>query len=405
MIKEGFTKPSERINRLRKMTVESTPYIESERALLITESYVESEGLSPIIRRAKALDKIFNNIPITIREDELIVGSMTKNPRGAGIYPEFSCKWIEEELKTMGNGNIGEFQILKETAEELREVFKYWKGKTTSELAKSYMAQVADNCMKNQVFTIENYFYEGVGNVCVDYGKVLEKGFRGIIFEVIDTLKSMDVSDPEYIKKQQFYEAVIISYNAAIKFAHRYAAKAREMAESESREDRKAELLYIAEVCDKVPEYGASNFYEACQSFWFVQVILQIESNGHSVSPGRFDQYMYKYYKNDKSITKEFAQELIDCIFIKLNDIKRFCKKSLTKDSTVQTGLQNICIGGQNKEGFEVSNELSYMCMEAAIHVKLQEPLLSIRICKEIPNEFIYKAYEVAQLGLRVLSI
>lgn len=281
MIKEGFTKPSERINRLRKMTVESTPYIESERALLITESYVESEGLSPIIRRAKALDKIFNNIPITIREDELIVGSMTKNPRGAGIYPEFSCKWIEEELKTMGNGNIGEFQILKETAEELREVFKYWKGKTTSELAKSYMAQVADNCMKNQVFTIENYFYEGVGNVCVDYGKVLEKGFRGIIFEVIDTLKSMDVSDPEYIKKQQFYEAVIISYNAAIKFAHRYAAKAREMAESESREDRKAELLYIAEVCDKVPEYGASNFYEACQSFWFVQVILQIESNGH----------------------------------------------------------------------------------------------------------------------------
>ena len=154
-----------------------------------------------------------------------------------------------------------------------------------------------------------NYFYGGVGHVCVDYGKVLKIGFTGIIKQAIDAMNQMDLMDPEYIKKKNFYEAIVITYSAAINFAHRYAAKAREMAAGCPDPVRKAELLQIAANCDRVPERGATNFYEACQAFWFVQILLQIEANGHSISPGRFDQYMYPYLAMDKSISKEFAQD------------------------------------------------------------------------------------------------
>lgn len=210
--------------------MDAIPYVESERAVLVTESYKETEGLSPIMRRAKAAEKIFNNLPITIHEDELIVGAITKNLRSTEICPEFSYDWVEKEFDTMGTRMADPFQIPKDTANELREAFKYWEGKTTSALADSYMSQETKDCIANGVFTVGNYFYGGVGHVCVDYGKVLKIGFTGIIKQAIDAMNQMDLMDPEYIKKKNFYEAIVITYSAAINFAHRYAAKAREMA-------------------------------------------------------------------------------------------------------------------------------------------------------------------------------
>lgn len=402
MISKGFSKPTERVQRLKNMILDAVPYVESERAVLVTESYKETEGLSPILRRAKAAEKIFNNLPITIREDELIVGSITKNPRSTEICPEFSYNWVEKEFDTMGTRMADPFQIPKETANDLREAFKYWKGKTTSELAESYMSQEAKDCMSNGVFTVGNYFYGGVGHVSVDYGKVLEKGFKGIIAEVVEAMSKMDKSDPDYIKKQQFYNGVIIAYNAAINFAHRYADKAREMATVESDPIRKAELLQIASNCDRVPENGATTFYEACQAFWFVQILLQIESSGHSISPGRFDQYMYPYLKNDNSISKEFAQELVDCIWIKLNDINKTRDEVSAQAFAGYAVFQNLCVGGQTEEGIDATNDISYMCMEATAHVKLPAPSFSIRVWQGTPDEFLYRACEVVRLGLGV---
>ncbi len=254
MISKGFSKPTERVERLKRMIVDAIPYVESERAVLVTESYKETEGLSPILRRAKAVEKIFNNLPITIREDELVVGAITKNPRSTEICPEFSYDWVAKEFDTMGARVADPFQIPKETAAELSEAFKYWDGKTTSALADSYMSQEAKDCMANGVFTVGNYFYGGVGHICVDYGKILRKGFKGIIAEVIEAMSKMDKKDHDYIKKQQFYNAVVISYSAAINFAHRYAQKARDMAAAELNPTRKAELLQIAANCERVPK-------------------------------------------------------------------------------------------------------------------------------------------------------
>ncbi|MBE6089452.1 MAG: glycyl radical protein [Clostridium beijerinckii] len=402
MISKGFSKPTERVERLKRMIVDAIPYVESERAVLVTESYKETEGLSPILRRAKAVEKIFNNLPITIREDELVVGAITKNPRSTEICPEFSYDWVAKEFDTMGARVADPFQIPKETAAELSEAFKYWDGKTTSALADSYMSQEAKDCMANGVFTVGNYFYGGVGHICVDYGKILRKGFKGIIAEVIEAMSKMDKKDPDYIKKQQFYNAVVISYSAAINFAHRYAQKARDMAAAELNPTRKAELLQIAANCERVPENGATNFYEACQSFWFIQIMVQIESNGHSISPGRFDQYMYPYLKEDKNISKEFAQELVDCIWIKLNDINKTRDEISAQAFAGYAVFQNLCVGGQNEEGLDATNEISYMCMDATAHVKLPAPSFSIRVWQGTPDEFLLRACEVARLGLGV---
>lgn len=402
MIARGFSKPTERIEKLKRVILNATPYVESERAVLVTEAYKETEGLSPVLRRAKAAEKIFNNLPITIRDNELIVGAITKNPRSTEICPEFSFDWVEKEFDTMGSRLADPFQIPKETAKELHDAFLYWPGKTTSDLATSYMSQEAKDSMAAGVFTVGNYFYGGVGHVCADYGKVLKKGFRGIITEVVEAMEKMDRCDPEYIKKQQFYNAVIITYNAAINFAHRYAEKAMELAMVESCPTRKAELLQISKNCAKVPENGASNFYEACQSFWFVQILIQIESSGHSISPGRFDQYMYPYLQNDSTINKDFAQELIDCIFIKLNDINKTRDEVSAQAFAGFAVFQNLCVGGQDEEGMDATNDISYMCMEAVAHVKLPAPSFSIRVWQGTPDEFLFRACEVTRLGLGV---
>ena len=282
MIAKGFTEPTARIKALKAEVVNAVPEVEPYRAVLITESYKETEGMPAVMRRAKANEKIFNNLPVVIRDNELIVGALSVKPRSTNLCPEFSFDWVEKEFKTMATRMCDPFVITEETADILHEVFKYWKGKTTSELATSYMSQDCLDCQAGGVFTVGNYYFGGIGHVCVDYGKVLKIGFKGVIAEVVEAMNKLDANDPEYLQKRAFYEAVIISYNAAINFAKRYSKKAAEMAATCTDPVRKAELLQISKNCDRVPENGATNFYEACQSFWFVQALVQIEANGHS---------------------------------------------------------------------------------------------------------------------------
>lgn len=405
MIEKGFSKPTDRVMRLKKQIIDARPHVESERAVLATRAYQETEGLPPILRRARVVEKIFNELPVTIREDELVVGAITKNPRSTEICPEFSFDWVEKEFETMATRLADPFEIPKQTANELREAFKYWPGRTTSDLASSYMSQKAKDCIANGVFTVGNYFYGGVGHVCVDYGKILNIGFRGVIAEAVRQIEALDLMDPSYIKKQQFYNAVIISYKAAIDFAHRYADKATELARAESNPTRRAELEQIAKNCARVPEYPASNFWEACQTMWFVQCMLQIESSGHSISPGRFDQYMYPFLKADTTISREFAQELVDCIWIKLNDVNKTRDEVSAQAFAGYAVFQNLCVGGQTPDGRDATNDVSYMCMEATAHCRLPAPSFSIRVWQGTPDEFLHRAAEVVRLGLGLPAV
>ena len=394
---------SPRIQKLVDALYEHMPVIESARAKLITESYKETEGEPIITRRAKAFAHILHNIPIIILDNELIVGSSTIAPRGCQTFPEFSYEWLEAELDTVATRTADPFEIAEETKAELKEADKYWKGKTTSELATSYMAPEAIKAIEHNIFTPGNYFYNGVGHVTVKYWEVLETGFEGIMEKAQKELDGCSVGDGNYARKSHFLEAVILSCKAVIDYAGRYAKLAQEMAAQTSDPVRKQELFVIAENCSRVPAKGAQNFYEACQSFWFVQQLLQMESSGHSISPGRFDQYMYPYYKKDMeagTITREFAQELMDCIWVKLNDLNK-CRDAASAEGFAGYSLfQNLIAGGQNKEGEDVTNDLSVMCIQASMHVHLPAPSLSVRVWNGSPHEFLIKAAELTRTGI-----
>ena len=394
---------SSRITRLVDHLYEKMPVIESARAKLITESYQATEGKPMITRRAEAFAHILRHIPIIIRDEELIVGSSTIAPRGCQTYPEFSYQWLEDELDTVETRSADPFYIAEETKQELREVHKYWKGKTTSELATSYMAPEAIKAIEHNIFTPGNYFYNGVGHVTVKYEEVLAIGYEGIMAKAQAELDRCQVGDHDYARRSHFLSAVILSCQAVMEYAQRYAALAEKMAAECSDPVRRNELEVIALNCSHVPARGAGSFYEACQSFWFVQQLLQLESSGHSISPGRFDQYMYPYYKRDLdngNITREFAQELMDCIWVKLNDLNK-CRDAASAEGFAGYSLfQNLIAGGQNKDGEDVTNDLSIMCIQASMHVQLPQPSLSVRVWNGSPHEFLIKAAELTRTGI-----
>ena len=394
---------SERITKLVEDLYAKMPEIEAARAVLITESYRRTEGEPIIIRRAKAFAHILENLPIVIRDQELIVGSTTIAPRGCQTYPEFSYEWLEDEFDTVETRSADPFYISEQTKQELKAANAYWKGKTTSELATSYMEPQTLLAMEHNMFTPGNYFYNGVGHVTVKYGEVLEIGFSGIRAKAEAELAKLSLADGDYQKRSRFLEAVMISCDAAVTYARRYAKLALEEAEKCTDPVRKMELLVIAQNCANVPEKGANGFYEACQSFWFVQQLLQIESSGHSISPGRFDQYMYPYYKKDLDsgkITRAQAQELMDCIWVKLNDLNK-CRDAASAEGFAGYSLfQNLIAGGQNAEGIDVTNDLSFMSIQASMHVFLPQPSLSVRVWNGTPHEFLIKAAELTRTGI-----
>jgi formate C-acetyltransferase len=396
-------KKTDRISRLVDNLYKKMPEIEADRAILLTESYKQTEGEPIILRRAKAFAHILENIPITIRDEELIVGSATQAPRGCQTFPEYSFEWLEAEFDTVETRAADPFYISEKTKEALREVHQYWKGKTTSELATSYMAPEALTAIEHNIFTTGNYFYNGIGHVTVDYGKVLRIGYSGIIEETKAALAKLNFGDSDYAKRHHFLNAVLISCEAVIGYAKRYAKLADMMAEGCQDYERKAELRRIAANCERVPEFGARNFYEACQSFWFIQMLLQVESSGHSISPGRFDQYMYPYFKKDLdegAITREFAQELMDCIWVKLNDLNK-CRDAASAEGFAGYSLfQNLIAGGQDEHGLDATNDVSFMCINATMHVFLPAPSFSVRVWNGSPHEFLIRAAELTRTGI-----
>ena len=399
----GSIAKSGRIDRLTEELYRKLPEIEADRAVLITESYKATETQPTVLRRAKAFRHILENIPITIRDNELIVGSATKAPRGCQTFPEFSYQWLEAEFDTIATRSADPFYISEETKARLKEANRYWEGKTTSELATSYMSPNTLLAIEHNIFTPGNYFYNGVGHVTVDYGKILKNGFQGLIAEAKEALAGCKPSDADYARRHSFLEAVILSCEAAVCYARRYAALARELAQQCADPVRREELLQIAENCSVVPERGAGSFYQACQSFWFIQMLLQMESSGHSISPGRFDQYMYPYFKADMDqgeLTLDKAQELMDCIWVKLNDLNKARDHASAEGFAGYSLFQNLIAGGQTSDGLDATNDLSFMCIEACMHVMLPQPSFSVRVWNGSPHEFLIKAAELTRTGV-----
>ncbi len=396
-------KKTERITKLIDSMYSKMPEIEADRAVLLTESYMQTEDKPMVMRRALAFAHILRNMPITIRDNELIVGAATVAPRGCQIYPEFSVEWLEKELDTVETREADPFYISDETKAKLRNIFPYWKGRTSSELATAYMAEPTIVAIEHNMFTPGNYFYNGVGHMSVKYEDMINLGLNSIIARLERKLSELKVTDPDACEKSEFYRAAIISCQAVVDFAMRYSELAMEMANSCNDPVRKKELLCIAKNCARVPQYPAEDFHEACQAFWFTQLLIQIESNGHSISPGRFDQYMYPLYKKgiyDGTLTREFAQELVDCVWVKLNDFTKIRDDASAQGFAGYSLFQNLCAGGQTRDGKDAVNDLSFLCIQASMHTLLPQPSFSVRIWNGTPNEFMIKCAELTRTGI-----
>lgn len=392
--------PTQRILNLRQRVLNSTPEIFVERAEIITDSYRNNHGKPAIIRRAMALRDILVNLTIDIAPHELIVGNFTKKPRGCQVFPEYDMGFIIQELDEFEYRKADRFIIEEENKNKLRQVFEYWKYNSYADNALSILNQEQANCMSDLVFTL-TALRSGIGHVIVDYQICLEQGIRGIL-KYLDMHRSkLDPNDCEYAEKLTYYSAAQISGESIIAFSNRFALLADIQAKEEQDPIRKSELLRIAATCRKVPEYPAGNFYEALQSFWMLHLVLHLESNGHSISPGRFDQYMYPYYEADiqAGILKEELEEYLHALWIKFFELNKVRDKISSVAFSGYPMFQNLMLGGVNQQGKSAVNPLSHLCLDATAKIKFPQPSVSIRWHFGCPESFVNHVFDVVSLG------
>jgi pyruvate formate-lyase/glycerol dehydratase family glycyl radical enzyme len=380
----------------------ATPEIFPFRAVSVTHSFQETEGQPTALRRSRMLKRVLEEQPVTIQEGELIIGMKTLKPRGSPIFPEINCAWVERDLDTLASRRETPFFVSEETKKILREeVFPYWRGR---QIYDRLLEAVPEEIWRaDERGVIYNYFKSRtIGHFAVDYNKVLTRGMRGIAADVDRSLNRLRYEDPGYILCRQFLESVALACEAVIAFARRYAEEARHLARMEKNAGRKAELEKIAAVCDRVPAEPAGTFHEALQSFWFTHLALNLETDGHSISPGRFDQYLYPFYRRDidsGEMTQDEAQELLDLMWVKFDEITLAKDSGESQTSSSYPDFQNLNIGGLTPDGRDAANDLSFMCLTALEHVLLPQPGLSAQISTKTRQKFLLRCCELLRLG------
>ncbi len=394
----------DRGQRLRSRVISVNPHICIERARFVTQVYRETEHEHILIRRTKAFDRILRNISVYILDDELIVGHQASRQRSAPLFPEFAVSWLVDEIDTLETRPQDKFMVPADVKREfLEEIFPYWKGRTISDRLYSYLTEdIRLQRFAATVFSLGCHEEQGLGHVALDYTKVLHLGIEGIKSEINEHMAGLKLWKREDYEKKLFYESCLMICDSVVGFARRYGEKAKLMASVERDATRRDELLTIAQNCNRVPENPAGNFYEALQSFWFVQLVPQIYDNGVSISPGRFDQYMYPYYTSDisnKRLTKVGAQQLLEALWVKFTEpIKVYASSDAEFWAGYPMG-QNLCIGGIGPDGEDATNDLSYRLLEAHSHMLLMQPNFSARIHQRTPHTFLLEVCRAIRLG------
>lgn len=390
-----------RMNAYREEVLDKKPYICAQRALLATEAYEKNKNQPPVMKRALMLKNILEKMSIYIEPQTLIVGNQASSNKDAPIFPEYTLEFVIDELDQFEKRDGDVFYITEKTKEDLRSIAPFWENNNLRAKGEALLPEEVSVFMDTGFFGMEGKLNSGDAHLAVDYETLLKTGLRGYEERVHKIQEEMDMCDPESIDKYVFYKAVLIVIEAVKGFAQRYADLARELA-IEAEDERKDELIKIAEICEKVPYEKATTFKEAIQSVWFIQLILQIESNGHSLSYGRFDQYMYPYMKADLDkglITEEEVVELLDNLWIKTLTINKVRSQAHTFSSAGSPMYQNVTIGGQTPDKKDAVNRLSYLVLRSVAQTRLPQPNLTVRYHKNLPQAFMDEAIEVMKLG------
>ena len=347
--------------------------------------------------------RILEDHPVEIQPGEVIIGMKTRKPRGSPVFPEINCAWIERDLDRLSARANTPFFVSEETKQALRdEVFPFWRNR-----------QVIDRIMEavppvfwrhDERGVLYHYFRSrSIGHINAGYAKVLSRGVRGILADADRVLDAYTGADEASAARRHWLQSVATSLDAAIRFARRHAAEARRLAASETDARRREELLRMAAVCDRVPAEPARTFHEALQSFWFVHLLLNLETDGHAFGPGRFDQYLYPYYRRSidlGEISQEQAQELLDLMWVKFDEITVAKDAGESQTSSSYPEFQNLNIGGLTRDGRDATNELSFMCLTALEHTRLPQPGLSAQVSSKTPRKFLLRCAELLRLGM-----
>ena len=390
-----------RMNEYRESVLNKKPYICAERALLATEAYKENQHQTNVMKRALMLKNILEKMSIYIEDETLIVGNQAASNKDAPIFPEYTMEFVLNELDLFEKRDGDVFYITEKTKEDLRSIAPFWENNNLRAKAGCLLPDEVSVFMETGFFGMEGKMNSGDAHLAVDYRTVLEVGLEGYRKRTLHEKANLDLTEPESIDKYQFYNAILIVLDAVQTYAERFSALAKQLAETATPE-RKAELLEISRICAKVPNQPAETFQEAVQSVWFIQLILQIESNGHSLSYGRFDQYMYPYLKSDLekgTITEAKAVELLTNLWIKTLTINKVRSQAHTFSSAGSPLYQNVTIGGQTRDKKDAVNKLSYLVLRSVAQTKLPQPNLTVRYHSGLDNDFMNECIEVMKLG------
>lgn len=399
---EHFGTLTERMKEFREEVLDEKPYIDAQRAILATLAYKENLNQPRVMVRAKMLEKVLDNMSIYIEDKSLLAGNQATKNRNAPIFPEYTMEFVINELDQFEKRDGDVFYITEKTKEQLREIAPFWQNNNLRARGEALLPEEVRVFMETGVFGMEGKLNAGDAHLAVNYERILKDGLRGYEKRVKECKASLDLTDPDSIDKYCFYNAVLIVLKAVRNFANRYSVLAKDLAEKEMNQKRKIELLEISRICSKVPYEPAETFQEAVQSVWFIQLILQIESNGHSLSYGRFDQYMYPYYDRDiknGTIKESEALELLTCLWIKTLTINKVRSQAHTLSSAGSPMYQNVTIAGQTTDKKDAVNDLSFLVLKSVAQTRLTQPNLTVRYHKNINKHFLDECVEVMRLG------
>ena len=400
--------PFPRVNMLRQTFLDRPYEVDVERLRLVTESYKEHEVCPRKLQCAYAFENILLNTKLYIDDGDLILGEIAAPPKASPIYPEFSVNWIIEEIlhSPFEEREHDQFYIRNdEERKEIIELCQYWQGRTVDDLINVRLEeeQIKGSEAGKKIFQTNLYHFAGAGHLAIDYAKLMKVGYNGLIENAKAGLEKLDKRDPEYGDKRDTYQAMIIMHEAAKKYIMRYAKLADEYAAGEQDPVRKKELEAMADNCRQIAGGVPKTFWQAMQLFNIATTLIQVESNGHSISYGRMDQWLYPYYEADMksgTITKEFVLELIEVEYVKMNNPTKLKDKgSMAVRNGRGFGGESLTIGGVDKDGNDATNDLTMLMLEGSAHTRMMNPWVCVRMHENTPYELKVKTVECIRAG------
>ena len=400
-MERGF---NNRTRNLRKLSVETKPYISMERAKLFTEAYKKYEGKVEVpVLRALAFKHFMKNRTLYIGKGELIVGEKGDAPQGAPTFPELCCHTLDD-FEIMNSREKIAFKVSdKDKDFQKQEIIPYWEKRAIKEKIFKSMTEEWITCYEAGIFT-EFMEQRAPGHTAGD-GKIYNNGFLDFKKQIQQSLNELDYkNDLKAFEKKSELEAMEICCDAIIIYGKRYAEYARELAAKSKDKNEKEDLLLIAENCDIVPAKKPQNYHQALQMYWFVHVAVTTELNiWDAFSPGRLDQHLYPFYKRDIEngiLSKERSRELLECFWIKFNNQPAPPKVGVTlKESSTYTDFVNINTGGITKDGSDGVNEVSYLILDTMDELKILQPSSNVQISRKTPQKFLKRACEISRKG------